>query len=69
MQGLSVEMPGQYALAFAAMEELGCSWPDLQQTPAALVEEALVRRSARAKWERRKAEMEESRSKQKGGRG
>ena len=40
------------------MEELGCSWPELMETPWDVVEEALWRRQCRLNWQRQKREAE-----------
>jgi len=63
MHDMDVPMPGRYALERAAMEELRCSWVELQQCPFDLVEEAMEVRAARAKWTKRREKLEQARAK------
>ena len=60
------ETPGRYGLQFVIMHEMGWSWRELNEAPNDLVEEVLLHINYQRHWERKRADMDAMKAKQRG---
>lgn len=60
MQGTAVPLETPYSDSIIVMKEMNWSWTDLQEAPADLVDELLVRISARSHWESERDKFKKS---------
>lgn len=57
MHGHDLPDPGRYAAEYAIMKEMGWGWRDLQDAPADLVDEILLRLQYRTHWQTEKEKL------------
>ena len=60
MLGVTPNFSTRYGTEIAILEHTGWSWRELQETPAALVDELAVRIEARTHWREKKRQMDEA---------
>jgi len=62
MFGIEPNNATRHGVDIALMEHTGWSWRELRETPAAVVEEMIVRIEARSHWRKKKQELDRTAS-------